>query len=72
MANFINMNKERSWIRKKMRSGISQSQLLHNVGLFSNKSKSKVKRQKRLSEKQYQARYKFLSNVYQLLEYENF
>lgn len=72
MANLKNMNKERSWIRKKMSSGISQSQLLSNVGLFSNKSKSKVKKEKRLSEKQYQARYKFLSNVYQLLEYESF
>lgn len=72
MANLKNMNKERSWIRKKMNSGISQSQLLHNVGVFSNKSKSKVKKDKRLSEKQYQARYKFLSNVYQLLEFESF
>lgn len=72
MANLKNMYKERTWIRKKLKSGISQSQLLHNVGVFSNKSKSKVKEQKRLSEKQYQARYKFLSNVYQLLEYEIF
>ena len=72
MANLKNMNKERNWIRKKMRSGISQSQLLHNVGCFSNKSKKKVMQQKRLSEKQYNKRYKFLSNVYQLLEYESF
>ena len=65
-------SKESKWIKKKLRSGISQSQLLHNVGCFSNKPKSKVKYEKNLSEKQYQARYKFLSNVYRLLQDASF
>ena len=72
MAHFLNMHKEKRWIRKKLRSGISQEQLKHNVGVFSNKSKHKVMKQKNLSEKQYKARYKFLSNCYALLDYENF
>ena len=72
MANFQNMHKEKRWIRKKLRSGISQEQLKHNVGVFSNKSKQKVMKQKNLSEKQYKARYRFLSNCYALLDYEDF
>ena len=64
MANY---NKERRWINKKLRSGVSKKELLNTVGMFSNKRKEKVMAQKNLSERQYKERYNFLARVYYLL-----
>ena len=72
MGNFKEMKKERNWIKKKIRSGVSQNELLNSVGIFSNKPKEKVMKQKNLTEKQYKARYRFLSNCYALLDFEDF
>ena len=70
---FINYNKERVWIKKKLRSeGITQDQLLFTVGCFSNKKKSKVMAEKNINSKQYDERYKFLFNVFHLLNTEKF
>ena len=62
----------RAWIYKKMNSGVSQSDLLNSVGAFSNKDKEFVKKQKKLSDKQYEKRYTFLEKVYFLLSNERF
>ena len=59
--------RERSWIKKKINSGVSREELFHSVGAFSNKDKKKVMEQKGLTEKQYKKRYAFLLNVYNLL-----
>ena len=59
--------KERAWINKKLRSGVSRDELRECVGMFSNKNKNKVMAQKNLSESEYQKRYGFLSNVYFIL-----
>ena len=59
--------KEEAWIRKKLRSGVSQTELRESVGMFSNKNKNKAMAQKGLSESQYKKRYTFLGNVYSLL-----
>lgn len=64
MANY---NKEKRWINKKLRQGVSKKELLNTVGMFSNKKKEKVMAQKKLSEKQYKERYDFLAKVYYLL-----
>lgn len=65
-------NRERAWIKKKLKSGISQGELYHTVGMFSNKSKKRVMIEKGLSEKGYDKRYKFLCNVHFLLGNEKF
>lgn len=62
-----NYNKEKRWINKKLRQGVSKKELLNTVGMFSNKKKEKVMAQKRLTEKQYKERYDFLAKVYYLL-----
>ena len=62
-----NYNKEKRWINKKLRQGVSKKELLNTVGMFSNKKKEKVMAQKKLSEKQYKERYDFLAKVYYLL-----
>ena len=59
--------KERAWINKKLRSGVSRNELRECVGMFSNKNKNKVMAQKNLSEAEYQKRYGFLANVYSIL-----
>ena len=56
-----------AWIHKMLDSGLTQSQLLHNVGTFSNKLKSDVMKQKKLTSKQYERRNNFLFEVYSLL-----
>ena len=70
------MNKEekcaRAWINKKLKSGVTQSELYNGVGLFSNKDKEIVKSQKRLSEKQYKKRLSFMEKVFYLLSTERF
>ena len=66
----MSYSKERRWIEKKVRSGVSKKELLNTVGIFSNKKKEKVMKQKGLSEKQYQERYSFLARVYYLLSNE--
>lgn len=63
---------ERKWIRKKINSGVSQSDLRNYVGIFSDKQKKQVMKEKGLSEKQYSKRYDFLGNVYYLLCNEKF
>lgn len=65
-------SKEKKWIKKMLNKGYTQNQLMKNVGLFSNKKKQDVMKIKRISSKEYDKRYKFLSNVYALLEFEEF
>ena len=62
-----NFYKEKRWIAKKRREGVSDKELLNTVGMFSNKKKEKVMAQKRLTERQYKERYDFLARVYFLL-----
>ena len=59
--------REKAWIRKKLRSGVTREELRECVGIFSNRDKKKVMSEKQLSEKSYRERYKFLSNVYLIL-----
>lgn len=61
-------SKERAWINKKLNSGVTKERLFNTVGIFSNKSKEKVMREKGLTEKQYSQRYNFLYNVFNLLD----
>lgn len=65
------MNKEerqaRAWIAKKQREGVDKRTLLNTVGMFSNKKKEAVMKQKNLSEHQYNKRYGFLAVVYSIL-----
>ena len=61
------MKRARAWIEKKERSGVSRSTLRHTVGCFSNKKREKVMREKSLSSAEYERRYRFLGNVYELL-----
>ena len=60
--------KERAWINKKIKQGVTKRELLNTVGIFSNKSKHKVMLEKNLTSKQYDERYKFLHNVFCLLD----
>ena len=63
----LSYSKEERWIKQKIRSGQSQSNLIHCVGSFSNKSKDVVMKRKGLSSFEYDERYGFLSRVYVLL-----
>ncbi|MBQ7373038.1 MAG: hypothetical protein IJW64_00510 [Clostridia bacterium] len=63
---------ERAWIRKKINKGVLQDELRTSVGIFSNRKKKSVMEQKKLSEKQYAKRKKFLGNCYVLLNNEKF
>ena len=63
----MNYSKEKAWINKKLAAGVSKQELLNCVGVFSNKKKDRVKREKKLNDKQYEERYNFLANVYYLL-----
>ena len=63
----MSYEKERAWISKKLRSGVSLKELRESVGMFSNKNKKKVMAQKGLSEDGYNKRYSFFANVYTLL-----
>lgn len=65
MANYVS---ERAWIKKKYKQGVTKAELRDSVGAFSNKDKKEVMKQKNLTSKQYDRRYKFLSNVYYLLD----
>lgn len=67
MSNYI---KEKRWINKKLRSGVSKKELLNTVGMFSNKKKEKVMAQKGLTEQEYKKRYAFLARVYYILSNE--
>ena len=64
--------KEYAWIYAKLRNGQTQSELLNCVGAFSNKTKLRVMKDKKLTENEYKKRYKFLENVYYLLSSKNF
>ena len=61
------MDQAKKWIKKKLASGVSRSELRECVGAFSNKSKKKVMQAKNLTERQYKQRYDFLAKVYSLL-----
>lgn len=63
----MSYKKEYAWINKKYRQGVSKSELLNSVGIFSNKDKKKVMSQKKLSSKDYEKRKSFLFNVYSIL-----
>lgn len=60
-------SKERTWIAKKRAMGVSDEQLLNGVGLWSNKKKEDEMKRRNLSSKEYDKKYKFLFNVYNLL-----
>lgn len=62
--------RERAWIRSKQAKGVSKTELLNCVGVFSNKKKSRVMSEKNLSEKEYAKRATFLARVYYLLSTE--
>jgi len=64
--------KEYAWIKKKLKKGQSQSELLNCVGSFSNKSKIRVMNEKNITKDEYEKRYKFLENVYYLLSSKKF
>lgn len=64
--------RERKWIKDKIAKGQSQDHLLNCVGSFSNKKKSRVMQEKRLTSTGYNKRYSFLSKVYYLLINERF
>ena len=63
----IEERRARAWIRKKESEGVDRRLLLNTVGMFSNRKKESVMKQKGLNEKQYQKRYSFLSRVYSIL-----
>ena len=65
-----NFRRERAWIQKKYAQGVSKSDLMNSVGIFSNKKKERVMGEKGLSEREYKKRYAFLANVYFLLNNE--
>ena len=66
-------NKERAWIKKKLRQEhLTQNELLNTVGIFSNMKKQKVMAEKNINSSEYERRYKFLGNVYYLLSTEKF
>ena len=66
-------SKERVWIKKKLwQENLTQSELLTTVGMFSNKKKKRVMAEKNINSSEYNRRYKFLSNVYNLLCTEKF
>ena len=66
-------NKERAWIKKKLRQEhLTQAELLATVGIFSNKKKSKVMAEKNINSSEYEKSYKFLGNVFYLLSNEKF
>ena len=62
------MKRAKAWVHKKLKSGVPKEELYNCVGVFSNKDKSKVMKEKNLTEKQYNRRYKFLFNAFQYLE----
>lgn len=63
----IEERRARAWIRKKQSEGVDKRVLLNTVGMFSNKKKEVVMKQKGLNEKQYAKRYGFLARVYSIL-----
>ena len=63
----IEERRARAWIRKKQSEGVDKRVLLNTVGMFSNKKKEVVMKQKGLNEKQYEKRYGFLARVYSIL-----
>ena len=63
----IEDRRARAWIRKKQREGVDKRVLLNTVGMFSNKKKETVMKQKGLTEQQYRKRWSFLSCVYSIL-----
>ena len=63
----IEERRARAWIRKKQREGVDKRVLLNTVGMFSNKKKETVMKQKGLSEQEYNKRYGFLAVVYSIL-----
>mgnify|MGYP004628133925 CR=1 FL=1 len=65
MANF---KKEHAWIEKKVKQGVNKETLHDSIGIFSDKKKSKVMQDKKISAKEYNSRREFLSNVYYILE----
>ena len=58
------MQKAKNWVERKLRSGVPKNELLHCVGVFSNKKKQKVMAEKRLTERQYKERYEFCAKAY--------
>ena len=62
--------KERAWIDRKLKHGVSNKKLHNTVGMFSNKNKKKVMSEKGLTEKEYHKRYNFLHNVFNILDNE--
>lgn len=65
--NDIEDRRARAWIRKKQSQGVDKRVLLNTVGMFSNKKKEVVMKQKGLNEYQYKKRYGFLARVYAIL-----
>ena len=62
------MKGAKAWVHKKLKQGVPKKELLYCVGVFSNKEKAKVMKQKNLSSKQYERRHNFLYKAYCYLE----
>ena len=57
-----------AWINKKVyKNNVDPRILEETTGRFSNRKKEKVMKEKKLSEKQYEKRYSFLSDVHFIL-----
>ena len=62
------MRRAKAWVDKKLKSGVSKEELYNCVGVFSNKDRTKVMKEKNLTNKQYERRYSFLYNAFCYLE----
>lgn len=69
----MNVNKKNvlAWLRKKIFfDGVDPNALMNSVGSFSNKKPNDVMQKKKISKKQYDCRYNFLLEAYNILANE--
>lgn len=60
-----------SWLKKKiLNEKVDPDVLMNSIGSFSNKKPNDVMQKKKLSKKQYDCRYNFLSEAYNILANE--
>ena len=58
----------KAWVDKKLAHGVNERELYHCVGKFSNRPRGEVMKEKGLTAKQYEKRYNFMLDVFQVLE----
>ena len=66
------LKRQRAWIKKKIKSGVSKKKLMHNLALFLEKNDKKIIEQKKISPKQLKRRKEFVLDCYDILYFENF